>query len=134
MITAFVEMVAAGVKKLGLSPPLTPVEFDELFMAAEKIAESHEVHLYIEKDFLTTDLFDPELTRGKYVLFTYRDSNVIEEYMGLKAEKKSLIRAGQFSGEQRKSVARKFGRLLSYHEDRIERMLSEGGVRPSVIE
>lgn len=125
MITAFAEVVAAGVKKLGLSPPLDPENVDQLMLRAEEIAKAHGVSLYLEKDFLTTDLFDPEFTRGKHVLLIYEDPEVLDAYMALKAEKEELIKAGEYEGEQRKGIAIKLGRLLSYQEDRIEKMLSK---------
>lgn len=134
MTTAFVEMVAAGVKKLGLSPPLDPEELDRLMKGADRVAKSYGVHLYLEKDFLTTDLFDPEFTRAKYVLMIFKDPMVKEAYMALKAEKEGLIKAGRFEGEPRKEVARKFGHLLGYPDDHIGRMLSEAPTSPYVLD
>lgn len=125
MITAFAEVVAAGVKKLGLSPPLDPEKVDQLMMGAEKVAKAHGVSLYLEKDFLTTDLFDPEFTRDKHVILIYEDPQVLDAYLALKAEKEELLKAGKFQGERRKEIAKKLGRLLSYQEDRIDRMLSK---------
>ena len=124
MITAFAEVVAAGVKKLGLSPPLDPEKVNRLMVGAEKVAKAHGVCLYLEKDFLTTDLFDPGFTRDKHVLLIYEDPKVLDAYMALKAEKEELIRAGKFQGRAKKEIAVRLGRLLSYQEDRIEKMLS----------
>ena len=124
MITAFAEVVAAGVKKLGLSPPLDPEKVNHLMVGAEKVAKAYGVSLYLEKDFLTTDLFNPEFTRGKHVLLIYEDPKVLDAYMALKAEKEELLKAGKFQGKARKEIAVRLGRLLSYQEDRIEKMLS----------
>jgi hypothetical protein len=125
MITAFAEMVGAGVKKLGLSPPFNPEKLNRLKIAADKVAETYGVHFYLEKEFLTTDLFDPEFTRGKYVLLIYQNPEVKDSYMALKAEKAALVKSGQFHGESRRKIARKFGLLLCYQEDHIEKMLSK---------
>jgi hypothetical protein len=122
-IGAFAEVVAVGVKKLSLSPALTPEEMDALIEEAEKIVERNGAQCFLEKDFLVTDLFPEEVTNGKHVLFIYLDP-VKEEYMALKAEKEALIAEGKYEGEARKEIARKMGRLLSYPEERIESMLS----------
>ena len=124
MITAFVEVVAAGVKKLGLSPPLDPETFGQVMAGAKSVATAHDVSLYVEKDFLTTDLFEPEFTRGKYVLLIYEDPQVLDTYMGLKGKKEELLETGGFEGNARRQIAVELGRLLSYPEDRVEKMLS----------
>ena len=124
MITAFVEVVAAGVKKLGLSPPLDPETFDQVMAGAQRLAEAHDVSLHVEKDFLTTDLFDPEFTRGKYVLLIYADPEILDIYLGLKAQKMKLLESGGFEGNPRRQIAVELGRLLSYREDRVEKMLA----------
>ncbi len=134
MITAFVEIVAAGVKKLGLSPPLDPEELERLLQEAERVATAYGVNLYLEKEFITTDLFDPEFTRGKHVLLIYQDPEVKDIYIALKEEKAGLIKAGHFQGEQRKEIARKLGRLLSYGEDQIEKMLSKVPSSPYMLD
>ncbi len=45
--------------------------------------------------------------------------------MALKERKQKLIDDGRYQGEERKEIAREMGRLLSYPEERIERMVSE---------
>jgi hypothetical protein len=122
-IGAFAEVVGVGVKKLALSPALTPEEMDALIEEAEKIVERNGAQCFLEKDFLVTDLFPEEVTAGKQVLFIYLDP-VKDEYMALKAEKEALVAEGKYEGEARKEIARKMGRLLSYPEERIENMLS----------
>ena len=131
MIQAFAEMVAAEVKTLALSPPLLPEEVDRLIEDARKIAEAQGVSLYLEKDFLTTDLFSAEVTEGKQVLLIYLDP-VKDEYMKLKADKSRLVESGQYTGEARAEIGRRMGRLLSYSEDRIEVMLAQKGATLSM--
>jgi hypothetical protein len=70
-----------------------------------------------------TDLFPEEVTRGKHVMLIYLDP-VKDEYMALKAEKQALIADGKYEGEARAEIARKMGRLLSYPEQHIERLLA----------
>jgi hypothetical protein len=124
IIAAFSEIVAAGVKKLALSSPLAPEKMTELLPDAKRIATTNGALLYLEKDFCVTDLFPEDLTEGKYVLLIYLEP-VKEQYLALKKEKEELIRAERYEGEARRNIARKMGRLLSYPEERIEKMLEK---------
>ena len=124
VIGAFAEVVGVGVKRLALSSPLSPEAMDALIEEAERIVERNDALSYRETDFLVTDLFPAEITEGKHVLLIYRDP-VKDEYMALKDQKQQLIDAGRYEGEARKDIARGMGRLLSYPEERIEKMLEE---------
>jgi len=124
VIAAFSEVVAVGVKKLALSAPLTPEEMAQLFPDAERIAKENGASIYLEKDFLVTDLFPENITAGKQVFLIYLDP-IKNEYLALKSEKEDLIATGQYQGEARTSIARQMGRLLSYPEERIEKMLAK---------
>lgn len=121
-IGAFAEMVGAGVKKLALSAPMEAQEMDALLVEAERIAKDHGVELYRERDFLTTDLFPPELTEGKEVLLIY-NGETAEEYLQLKAEKQELVAQDAYHGEARLSIARRFGAFLSYSDEKISALL-----------
>ncbi|MBT8398283.1 MAG: hypothetical protein HKO65_10880 [Gemmatimonadetes bacterium] len=125
-IGAFAEMVGAEVKELALSAPMTQKELDALVEAAQGIAAENGAELYLEPDFLVTDLFSPELTNGKQVLLIYR-GQTLERYQGLKAEKRRLEEEGRYQGEARLEIARRFGRLLSYSDERIEALLAGSG-------
>lgn len=127
-IGAFAEMVGAGVKQLALSAPLTPAEMDTIVAEAEQIGGNHGVKIFRETDFLVTDLFSSSLTDGKHVLLICRDSTH-QKYLNLKAQKQRLLESGQYEGEARVDVARQFGMLLSYSEEKIASLLaSEGGL------
>jgi hypothetical protein len=121
-VTAMSEMVDYGVKRIALSATLPPDEMDEFVEYAEEAAASYNVPVFRESDFLVTDLFSAELTDGKDVLLICHDSTY-QQYLDLKAEKQRLIDAGEYEGEPRTEIARKFGRLLSYPEAAIEREL-----------
>ena len=122
-IGAFSEVVSLGIKKLALSAPLEPEDMAHLLSNAKKIAADNGVSIYLEEDFLVTDLFPEEVTIGKHVLLIYLDP-VKDEYMQLKSEKEELVKTGQYQGETRVEIARKMGRLLSYPEERINLMLT----------
>jgi len=122
IIAAFSEVVGAGVKKLALSSPMDPSEMAELVEEAKRIAADYSVQIYLEKDFLVTDLFSESITRGKHVLLIYREPSKAD-YMAIKAHKNALIEQGVYDAEARLDIARKMGRLLSYSEEHIEQML-----------
>lgn len=124
VIGAFAEVVGVGVKRLALSSPMTPAEMDSLIDEAEKIVARNDAEAYRETDLLVTDLFPAEITEGMHVIIIYNDP-VLDEYRALKERKQSLVDEGRYEGEARKEIAREMGRLLSYPEARIERMLSE---------
>lgn len=124
VIGGFAEVVGLGIKKLALSAPLPPNEMTDIRPEAERIAEENGVLIWLETDFLVTDLFPEEVTRGKQVLLIYQDP-VKDEYLALKREKAELMEQGFYSGEKRRNIARKLGRLLSYPEERIELLLSD---------
>ncbi|GMR22265.1 MAG: hypothetical protein BMS9Abin37_0601 [Acidobacteriota bacterium] len=124
VIGAFAEVVGLGVKRLALSSAMSPEDMDALIDEAEKIIARNDALSYREADFLVTDLFPEEVTAGKQVILIYNDP-VRDEYLTLKERKQKLIDDGRYRGEERKEIAREMGRLLSYPEERIERMLSE---------
>ena len=121
-IGAFAEMVGAGVKKLALSAPMDPDEMEALIQDAGRIAGDHGVGAFLESEFLVTDLFPDELTEGKQVLLICQDATY-QEYLALKAFKVDLEEAGEYVGDARAEVARRFGRMLSYSEEKIDALL-----------
>lgn len=122
-IGAFAEVVGAGVKKLALSAPMSPAEMDALYDEAVRIIERNHALSHRETNFLTTDLFPEEITKGKHVILIYTGT-VKDEYMALKQEKQALVASGRYQGEARKGIARKMGKLLSYSDEKIESLLS----------
>lgn len=121
-IGAFAEVVDVGVKRLALSAPMSPTDMDALMDEAVRIANENNVNLWRETEFMVTDLFPAAVTEGMDVLFIYNDP-VKDEYLQIKKDKAELIQSGHYTGEARKEIARRFGRLLSYPEEKIERML-----------
>jgi hypothetical protein len=119
---AMAEMVDYGVKRIALSASYVPDEMDLYIDDAIEIAGRHNVQVFREDDFLVTDLFSEALTEGKHVLFLCHDSTY-QAYEALKADKMRLIELGEYEGEARTEIARRFGRLLSYPEATIEKEL-----------
>ena len=125
MINCFVEMVACGVKKLAISPPLTPTEYTSVAPASEKIVHEYGVSSYVEKSLLITDLQSEAFTRGKWSILYYRDENTLDAYRVLKARRLELEEADLYDESARKELSRDFMRLLSYPDDVIEAKLSQ---------
>lgn len=124
----FCEMVRAGVKKLALSHPCDTVEERDGFLPAfETLCEKYGVKHYKEDSPLLTDLFPLSMNRGKCNVLFYQDDSVLKAYLALKAEKEAAKKAGTYRGEIREGIARRYGRLLSYTEEGIDRLLAANG-------
>jgi hypothetical protein len=122
---AFAEMVTADLKKMALSLPFLPKDYEPLVKDAKRIAKEEGVKLRLEKRFLTTDLFPEEITRGKWVFIIYKYPEVLESYLQLKAEKERLIRENKYRGEKRKAIAVGLGKLLTYKMHVIKEKLKK---------
>lgn len=125
MINCFVEMVACGVKRLAISPPLTPEAYARIQSASEKIVREFGVASHLEKSLLITDLQSEEFTRGKWSILYYRDDITLDAYRELKARKQRLENSQQYDEQARKQLSWEFMRLLSYPDEVIESKLSQ---------
>jgi hypothetical protein len=125
MINCFVEMVACGVKKLALSPPLLPEDYQKIRQASEKIVNGFNIQAYLEKSLMVTDLQTEDFTKGKWSILYFKSNDVLESYLELKKKKKELEAAGKYDKAAGKEISGEFMRLLSYTEDVIEEKLSK---------
>lgn len=122
----FAEIVGAGVKKLALAHPSpTKLQRDALMPRALTLCQKYGVHCYAEDNPLITDLFPLSLNRGTYNLLFYRQPQVLSDYLALKERKQALLDAGAYQGEPRREIAAGFGRLLSYTDDAVARLIAE---------
>lgn len=124
MINCFVEMVACGVKRLAISPPIRPEDYPATSKGSDRIVENFGVKSHLDKSMLVTDLQPAEFTAGKWSFLYYEDEGILRAYLDLKKKKDKLEKAGLYHGEERKDITRAFGRLLSYPEDKIERKIA----------
>ena len=122
-IGAFGEMVNVGVKKLALSPALSPEDMDALIKEATRVAKRNNVEIYRENDFLETDLFPASITKGKHVLVIYKGETK-EQYLDLKIRKSRLVASSQYTGQAREEIASQLGAMLSYPEWKINELVS----------
>ncbi len=88
MINCFVEMVACGVKKLALSPPLSPEDYKKIEKPSNEIVNGFDIQSYLEKSLLLTDLQSEDFIRGKWSVLYFKDNDVLEAYLQLKRKKK----------------------------------------------
>ena len=118
----FAEVVKLGVKQLALSEVMSPEEMDDIMDDAMVIAERNQVQMWRETDFLVTDLYPADVAEGKHVLLIYT-GDTLDRYLAIKADQAGLVAAGEYEGDDREEIARRFGRLLSYPEAVIDELL-----------
>lgn len=120
----FCEMVRAGVKGLALAHPCpTREERDEYLPYFQELCQKYGVKLYVEDVPLLTDLFPLSMNQGKYNALFYQEDSAIQEYLALKAEKQAAVEAGAYTPEKRRDIAWRYGKLLSYTEEGVQRLL-----------
>ncbi|MBA7468512.1 hypothetical protein GH157_05170 [archaeon] len=127
VIAAFAEVVDNGCKRLALSSPMTGEQFDSVIEDIREIAAKRDLILYVDDDFLETILFDHEPIRGKTVIHIVADQATVDEYLGLKEKKTRHAEAGTLTDDVEHEVAWGLGRLLSYDDDSIKRLLEKRG-------
>ena len=119
----FCEMVRAGVKRLALAHPCdSPQERDQYLPYFEELCRKYGVKLYVEDEAFLTDLFPLSLNQGKYNALFYQEGSALQEYLALKGEKKAALAQGTY-GQARRDIAWRFGKLLSYTDEGIRRLL-----------
>ena len=120
----FCEMVRAGVKGLALAHPCpTREERDEYLPYFQELCQKYGVKLYVEDVPLLTDLFPLSMNQGKYNALFYQEDSAIQEHLALTAEKRAAAEAGAHTPEKRRDIAWRYGRLLSYTGEGIQRLL-----------
>lgn len=123
-ISTSAEFVGYGCKKLALSAPFTDDEIAVLQEHAQQEAEEYAIPIYVEKKLLVTRLFSPTVAEGKTVILFAYNQKILNEYMALKEFKRKAVEEGRLE-EVEEEIAWRFGRLLSYTDETIERLLRE---------
>jgi len=124
VVSAFSELVNAGVKQLALSSTMTTAEMDAFYPLAVEAAAAHNVMVAREPDLITTDLFPEGIAEGKEVLLLYQ-GNTKYAYDQIKKDQEELIAAGKNTKVESQEIARRFGRLLSYSPRKINSLISD---------
>ena len=120
---SFCEMVRAGVKNIALSHPCDSKEERDSFLKDfDLLCEKYGVSYYIEDIPFLTDLFEVPLNKNKYNVIFYKDEKYLNEYLNLKKEKELSLTNHSYAND-RYDIAYKYGKLLSYSDDRIELLI-----------
>lgn len=123
---AFAEVVRAGCKRLALSSPYTPDEAAMMMEPTILAVEEYGVTLYVEKDLLVSKLFPADIAVGYTIMMIAYDQSVLDEYLELKRLKEESNQKGN-PEELETSIAKRFGKLLSYDDAKIEELLAKHG-------
>jgi hypothetical protein len=118
------EFVSYGVKKLALSPTFNEEQLKALLPVAEKEAGKYGIPIYVENDLLVTQLFRADIATGKTVIMFAYKQEVLDEYHKLKEIRKEALEKGTLD-EVEEDLSWKFGRLLSYTDETITRLIAE---------
>ena len=123
---AFAEVVGAGCKKLALSSPYSREMAEKMLPASEVAAKEYNVRLLVEPNLLVTKLFPRDVAKDKTVILIAHDQSVLDEY----AELKRLREKSDKEGNPVKleiEIAKRFGALLSYDNETVNRLLAAHG-------
>ena len=118
-IKAWCEAAKNDAKKMSLSAPFKPEEYEDINPYMIEYAEKNSVKYYLEKELIQTDLFGDIDLSGIWVFIIYKHPEILEEYLALKQEKARLIQQDEYIGEKRRKIAIGFGKLLGYSEESI---------------
>ncbi len=120
------EAVGMGVKKLALSSPYLDEQLDVMMKVTEYSSKRFGTVYLPEPNLLESKLFPRDIARGKTVVLIAHDQSVLDEYAALKELKRESDASGN-SEDMELEIARRFGRLLSYDEAGIERLIAKNG-------
>ena len=131
---AFCEVVRAGVKRVALSHPFTDEELQtelgtDFPEAAAEIAKKNGVKSYHLTEPILSDLFPISMNLGKQNIIFYRLEEDLEEMLAIQRDKNALQAAGKYTGEARRQIAVRYGHVLSYSDEAIERYLTQNSER-----
>lgn len=131
---AFCEVVRAGVKRVALSHPFTDEELRtelgaDFPEAAAEIAKKNGVKAYHLQEPVLTDLFPLSMNLGKQNIIFYRLEEDLEEMLAIQRDKNALQTAGKYDGEARREIAVRYGHVLSYSDEAIQRYLASNNER-----
>lgn len=119
---SFAEVVKLGCKKLALSSPYTDEEFKLMIEPTKQIAKDNGIPILVERDLLKTMLFPHDIAENRTVIMMAHNQSVLDEYAALKELKKESDKKDN-PVERELDIAKRFGKLLSYNDANIGRLL-----------
>jgi hypothetical protein len=133
MINCFAEMVACGVKRLALSPPVAPEDYSLIKEASDRIVAGFRIKSHLETSLLVTGLQPAAFTEGKWSILYYGEDAVLEEYLALKERRERLEKEGRYTADRQRETTRALGRLLTYPESIIEAKIAGRAPAPFML-
>ena len=123
---AYSEAVGGGLKKLALSSPYRSDQLEIMKELTRYTSERCGTITRLEPDLLKTKLFPREIASGKTVILIAKDLSTFEEYDALKKLKAESDSKGN-PEEIELKIAREFGKLLSYDDEKIDGLIETHG-------
>jgi hypothetical protein len=123
---AFAEVVGFGCKQLALSSPYSREVAESMIPATEHAAKEYNCKLLVEPDLLVSKLFPRDIAKDKTVILIAHDQSVLDEYMTLKKLRQKSDEKGN-PEDLEYEIAQRFGALLSYDEQTINRLIAKNG-------
>jgi len=123
---AFSEAVGLGIKKLALSSPYSDDQLEVMMKVTEYSSKRFGTVYLPEPNLLESKLFPRDIARGKTVVLIAHDQAVLDEYAELKALKEKSDSLDN-PEDMELEIATRFGRLLSYDDAGIERLIAKNG-------
>lgn len=123
---AFAEVVGFGCKKLALSSPYSREVAEAMLPATEHAAKEYNCKLLVEPDLLVSKLFQRDIAKDKTVILIAHDQSVLDEYLALKKLRQTSDANGNPEHIELE-IAQRFGALLSYDEETINRLIAKNG-------
>ena len=123
---AFSEAVGFGVKQLALSSLYTEEELEIMLKVIEFASKTYNTVCFVEPELLKSKLFNRDIAKGKIVVLIANNQKVLDEYHELKRLSEKSKEKGQ-SEELELDIARRFGKILSYDDVTIERLIKKNG-------
>ena len=114
-------------KKLALSPPLSPEDYGLIAESSQELTRRHRVKSFLEKSLLVSGLQSAEFTEGKWSVLYFADDKVLQAYLELKEKRRILEESGRLYPAAERQISVDFMRLLSYPDSVIEARLSGSG-------
>lgn len=125
-VMAFSEAVGFGVKQLALSSLYTDEELEVMLKVIELGSKTYGTVYLSEPELLKSKLFPEDIAKGKNVVLIANNQGVLDEYKELKKLKEESIEKGKPENIE-VDIARRFGKILSYDEYTIERLIKKNG-------
>lgn len=125
-VMAFSEAVGFGVKQLALSSLYTEEELKIMLRVIEFASQTYGTVYLTEPALLKSKLFPRNIADGKTVVLIANNQGVLDEYHALtKLREESDVKGNP--DEIEVEIATRFGKLLSYDEYTIKRLIKKNG-------